>query len=496
MFLLFAAIILFILGKACYRLYFHPLRSFPGPKLAAITTLYEAYFAVIKDGQFIWEIGRLHDKYGPIVRITPDELHIRDASFYNEIYSGGSRVTEKPKSYVRIFGVPESMVATVDHNHHHLRRKILNKYFSKRSISDVQPLIQEKIETLMQHFRKAHGDQNIINLYVGFSALTGDIISNYAYGTDYCFLRDISRSNEIKEAAEAFGSFGHILKLLPFDMPRLRCIPSKVMEKISPAAARVVRLHEKIGQQSKLVMSSKQTMSPPHTVFEALIDPSLPAEERTLDRLQDEGFVLLGAGTETTSWALTVTMFYLLSNQELFYQLHEELKTVMPQPTDTPNLSTLEALSLLRAVVHEGLRLSFGVLTRLPRVAPLDALNYKGHIIPPGTPVSETTYFIHMDRHYFPDPHTFNPRRWLGTAEERRNLESMIVSFSKGSRQCLGINLAYAELFLTLATLVRRFELKLIDTTLDDVEPYRDHFLIVPKNGQTGVKVLVTQEYA
>jgi hypothetical protein len=46
-------------------------------------------------------------------------------------------------------------------------------------------------------------------------------------------------------------------------------------------------------------------------------------------------------------------------------------------------------------------------------------------------------------------------------------------------------SLTYAELFLTSAILVRRFELRLIDTTLDDVEPYKDHFVIVPKNGRT-----------
>ncbi|KAB8278471.1 cytochrome P450 [Aspergillus minisclerotigenes] len=91
-----------------------------------------------------------------------------------------------------------------------------------------------------------------------------------------------------------------------------------------------------------------------------------------------------------------------------------------------------------------------------------------------------------MDTQHFPDPHTFNPERRLGMAEERKSLESVLVPFSRGNRQCLGIkyvlNLAYAKLFLTLATLVRRFDLSLVDTTLDYVEPYRDHF-IIPKMG-------------
>lgn len=63
-YVLFLAFALYRLSKVIYNLYFHSLAKFPGPKLAAASHLYEFYWSVIRDGEFIWVLERLHKKYG------------------------------------------------------------------------------------------------------------------------------------------------------------------------------------------------------------------------------------------------------------------------------------------------------------------------------------------------------------------------------------------------------------------------------------------------
>jgi hypothetical protein len=47
-----------------WRLLWSPLAKFPGPRLAALTLWYEFYYDVIKNGRYMWEIEKMHAKYG------------------------------------------------------------------------------------------------------------------------------------------------------------------------------------------------------------------------------------------------------------------------------------------------------------------------------------------------------------------------------------------------------------------------------------------------
>lgn len=73
-----AAVVLtvYCICKCFYNIYLHPLRKIPGPKLAAMGSLYEFYYDVVKDGTYLWEIQRMHQKYGKEGINHPPSAHL------------------------------------------------------------------------------------------------------------------------------------------------------------------------------------------------------------------------------------------------------------------------------------------------------------------------------------------------------------------------------------------------------------------------------------
>jgi len=124
-----------------------------------------------------------------------------------------------------------------------------------------------------------------------------------------------------------------------------------------------------------------------------------------------------------------------------------ELSTVIDAQNNPPKWSTLEQLPYLTGIILETIRLSYGVATRLPRIALDETLIYEGkigekpvrHDIPPGTAISMTSVLMHTNQDIFPEPDEFRPERWFENGTRRKELEGYLFSFGKGTRQCLGM---------------------------------------------------------
>jgi cytochrome P450 len=104
------------------------------------------------------------------------------------------------------------------------------------------------------------------------------------------------------------------------------------------------------------------------------------------------------------------------------------------------------------------------------------------------------TYHMHSNEDIFPEHNTFLPERWLGDPKGPGGLKPLthyMVAFSRGSRMCIGLNMAYAELYIGLATAFRRHEFELYETDRSDVDFAVDMVSTQPKFGTKGVRVTV-----
>src|ERR1700755_2688971 len=85
----------YLLYLVIYRLYYHPLAKFPGPKLNAISPI-PSIISLLK-GRIPLETKRMHDKYGPVVRVTPTELSFNGAQAWEDIYGHRQGLTNMHK---------------------------------------------------------------------------------------------------------------------------------------------------------------------------------------------------------------------------------------------------------------------------------------------------------------------------------------------------------------------------------------------------------------
>jgi cytochrome P450 len=437
---------------------------------------------------------------GPIIRINPHEIHVNDPVFYDELYVNPPRKRDKYQWWVNLASAQGSGFSTVPHDLHRMRRSVLNPYFSQRNIFQLEPVIMERIEKLSNRLAEAASRQEVVRLDVAFMALTTDTISEYAFAQDTRYLDEPDFCQMWKETIKGGFETGALCRQFPWLVPTMKRLPPGIVAAMNPqvgflmkwqtrAKANVERILNEEGPDGKGTASESERK----TMFHSLRDSDLPRAEKSLQRLCDEAEIVLGAGSETTAATLARTWFYLLqSPAQVLQSLQAELRSIIPTPDAAiPKLAKVESLKYLSAVIEEGIRISYSVTTRTPRIAPNEALRYDGWTIPAGTPMSMTNCLVLMNPAIFPEPESFSPERWL--FDDGRRLEKYQVAFSKGSRQCLGINLAYAEMFLTMATLWSRFDFELFETTLDDVRMKHDFFTAFPSDDSKGIRVKVKQ---
>lgn len=94
------------------RLWLSPIAHIPGPKLAALTQYYEFYYDIVLGGQYTFRILEMHKKYGPVVRISPWEVHVGQHDFHSDLYGGSTHPRQKWTFWAKQVGSSHTRATT------------------------------------------------------------------------------------------------------------------------------------------------------------------------------------------------------------------------------------------------------------------------------------------------------------------------------------------------------------------------------------------------
>lgn len=231
---------------------------------------------------------------------------------------------------------------------------------------------------------------------------------------------------------------------------------------------RIANLGQEFADYAMSSMSARLARSTPtidvvHYIHNTK-DPETGSAFDTRELLSEAAGLII-AGSDTTGICLSATLYYL--SQPEYSHIVQRLRSELFEhfgSKDVENIVAgpeLSACNYLRAVIDESLRLAPPVPGALPREILRGGMDIDGSHIPAGIDVVTPIYALHHNEAAYPDAWRFKPERWLGegvTSEQARVQTDAFSPFGIGNRGCLGKNMAYMELSLTVARVVWLFD--------------------------------------
>ena len=337
---------------------------------------------------------------GPIIRVNPNEIHVSDPDFYGGIYHSNKWITDRDQWFKLDF-IGEAIAFTTDHDLHAHRRNAVSPYFSMQSIRALEPRITAVVQQMMDRLHNAYNSGSVVNLYHLFAGYALDIITEYAFGKEgsmnFMSNPDFGKYwSDLTVAQIPNNPFARQFKMAP---KILLTLPEWIVVWLNPAFAQYIEWSNGLLKQVRRVLNEDKVPDPEDegkTVFHELKNSNLPPREKSESRLKDEAGMMVGAGGETTAQTLARTFYHLLENPKVLKKLRGELKQALPDGQEMPSLATLQHLPYLNAVVEEGVRISFPVPARSPRVFRDHALQYGRWTIQPGVSIPSSDH-LHID---------------------------------------------------------------------------------------------------
>lgn len=461
---------LFWTGYQSYR----RLRHVPGSTSYALTRFRLAY-----DGwhaRSVHSIQALHQQFGPIARVGPNQVSFNSLSALRTIYGAGSGFERT--SFYRMFdayGTP-NMFTFASGVEHRNRKKLVSHMYSNQTLMERQSveMVKRKVQAFLTML-KAESD-SASEIFTTLHYFSFDAISEFVFGTKYGGTNALSGNtadrrliNDILDPARRrLAWFGiHFPAYTKWVTTRTGLVGKMVdglglLPMNKPFTYSGIRRHAlQAFYQHKNAIEGGEKVAEDTTVIGRLFQVREKHRLSDMDIASECADHLL-AGIDTTADSLMFLIWALSLPQHERYQnqLRKELLNSQVDEAGWLYPRHLSQLPWLTAILRESLRLYTPLPAFEERSAPVDTV-IDGFTIPADTVVGMSPYCMHREESVFPEPRVFKPERWLaddGTLlPESAPQNKWFWAFSNGARMCIGMYLANAEMLMLLAALYRQY---------------------------------------
>ncbi|KAF2256020.1 cytochrome P450 [Trematosphaeria pertusa] len=437
-----------------YRICFHPLRAFPGPRSLKVSKLF--HVSRVLNGQNHVFLEKIRREYGSFVRTGPSEVTVYDPAIFHAI-SGPGTTCIKSAWYDMLH--PLVAINSIrEKDGYASRRRMWDQSFKVIALKRDGPTILTYANKLLKHIETTLGEPIIINEWL--SRFSYAVMSDLAFARPYGSLDDEQLDRNvamIHRGTEVLGvvSPAPWLAQLLFSIPGVTYRWNRMLKWASD------NMKERIHISSWLIEAAQSN--------DGLVDTN---------GLYGDALAVAIAGSHSTAATLTFLLYELSRNAGTQHKLRLELSKIA-QPLDVDALTDLPNLN---ACIDETLRLYPILLTAGARQTKETGITISGRYIPPWTTIIAPRYSIGRLEACFERASEFIPERWTEKPEMVKNSRAH-NPFSIGRHTCPGRYLGLTEVRIVVALLLSRFEVTLAPAKRNEtevVDGMKDNFTVHP----------------
>ncbi|KAI1820253.1 benzoate 4-monooxygenase cytochrome P450 [Xylaria intraflava] len=462
-------IVLVVVLKTVYNVFYHPLRKYPGPLLGRATRLYYSYYLL--RGDYSSLMVKLHAVYGPVLRIAPDELSYDCAEAWQDIYgqtfNGKTADLEKDRTFYMVPSNGIDSIVTASFDVHHRLRRLTESALSERALSAQEDIIQSYVDSFVQRMHEhasVPGKQRAsIDLADWVTFLCFDLLGDLGFGESFHCLEN-GKAHWWILTMQSGAKAALRIKTVERFLPGLSSLLMVVLKIIGGAMA--IDPEENFNFCARKARDRLASPSTRPDFITHMANANKKNQDMSSAELESNAQTLINAGAEPVSAAVCGVLYHLLLDEQALEKVVTEIRSSFSSPSAITMAAT-QKLSYLSAAIDEGIRLYPPSPGTFPRTTPPSGCVINNQFVPGGYSVGINQIAAMRSARNWIEPDRFCPERWLGDERFAGDIKKAYHPFSFGPRSCLGKSLALSETRLILSKLLWHFRVELAPESQD-----------------------------